>query len=303
MNTFIKGIVFICVSLTLNQAALALPPTINSAIYYTDCWYDNPFGSDGCHEVVCANVEGADFVQVIQEDPYISINLNQDPQGNWWCRFVENDGFTVERLQILAWNYVGGYIDSSEEYTNSLDKIIWMDAAKGISISDFSTSPVVSWKEDPDAQKYYLRVYDSAENEIYRSPQLISPEYQIPNNLLNDFEQYYFRLLNQNYDYDSSSEWHLENRSSTWIGFMPLSNLNGTGKGQSADRRLNAFVNMLNNAVILFEDGDIEEACDQLEAAHKKCDGEPRPPDLVEGDDAEAALEMIEALMTGFGCE
>ena len=288
-------------SLTLSQTALADPPSINSAIYYTDCWYHNPFGDDGCHEVVCAYVLDAHGVQVEQEG-YKTINLNKDPVGDWYCRFVENDGFTDEKLKIVAWNYFGTSIDSSYKYTNALDNIIWMYNAEGIKISDFSTSPIVSWEEDPDAQKYYLRVYDSLNNEIHRSPQLDDPKYKIPSNVLNNCQQYYFRLLNHNYDLDYSGL-HLENRSSTWIGFTPLSILDGTGSGQSADHRLNAFVSMLNNAIALFYDGDIEGACEQLEDALKKCDGNPRPPDLVEGDDASKAVEMIELFMTDFGCE
>jgi hypothetical protein len=227
------------------------------------------------------------------------IGLNPEPGGNWYCSFVENEGFTDESLKIVATITYFTWTETSEKYTNALDNIIWMDAADGIKISDFSTSPLVSWNEDPDAQRYYLRVYDSSNKEIHRSPQLESPEYQIPSNVLNNLQQYYFRLLNQNYD----GEWQMENRSSTWIGFMPLSKLYGTGEGKSADRRYNAFVNMLNNAVILFMDGDIEGACDQLADALEKCDGDPRPPDFIEGQDAEAAMEMIEALMADFGCE
>jgi hypothetical protein len=79
--------------------------------------------------------------------------------------------------------------------------------------------------------------------------------------------------------------------------------LEGSGAGASADGRLNAFENMLNTAVALFEDGDIEGACVQLAAAAGKCDGEEPPPDFVEGYDAAAVNGMIEGLMTDFGCE
>jgi hypothetical protein len=81
------------------------------------------------------------------------------------------------------------------------------------------------------------------------------------------------------------------------------SDLTGTGDGASADRRLNAFENMINTAVALFEDGDIAGACVQLAAAVGKCDGESPPPDLVEGDASEELEEMIEGLMTDFECE
>ena len=318
-NTFLKIIVFICVSLTLNLTAFA-QPTIEWADYYTDCWYDNPFGSDRCHEVVCAYVEGPEskqvFVQVIDETPghYKSINLTSE--GNWYCRFVENDGFVSDILLIRAWYQGPINIESSEKYTNTLDNIIWMDEADNISISDFSTSPLVSWDAETDVTRYYLRVLDSSNNEIHRSPPLDLPEYKIPSDVLTTYHQYYFRLLNQNYDDCFVYPWGqcLENRSSTWIGFTPIlsddikewienGGLEGTGDGPQADRRLNAFVNMLNNAAALFQDSDIEGACDQLEAASRKCDGEPRPPDFVEGTAAADMILMIESLMTDFGCE
>jgi hypothetical protein len=77
----------------------------------------------------------------------------------------------------------------------------------------------------------------------------------------------------------------------------------GVGEGNSAAGRLNAFVNMLQNAQILFNAGDIIGGCDQLAAAYRKCDGEEPPPDFVIGTAAEELRGMIETLMTDFGCE
>jgi len=79
--------------------------------------------------------------------------------------------------------------------------------------------------------------------------------------------------------------------------------LEGTGRGASADGRLNAFDNMLNNAMLLFENGDIEGACDQLAAASRKCDGQSPPPDFVDGDAVTDLQEMLDTLMNDFGCE
>jgi len=76
----------------------------------------------------------------------------------------------------------------------------------------------------------------------------------------------------------------------------------GTGNGSSPENRLNALSNMIEAAGDLIEAGEIEEACGQLMAAYRKCDGESPPPDFVEGAAREELAEMIDALMTSLGC-
>ena len=77
----------------------------------------------------------------------------------------------------------------------------------------------------------------------------------------------------------------------------------GDGSGNSAGKRLNAFENMIEACGDLIADGLDDQACDQLEAALKKCDGQPSPPDFVTGDAAEVLKSMIEVLRTTLGCE
>jgi hypothetical protein len=77
----------------------------------------------------------------------------------------------------------------------------------------------------------------------------------------------------------------------------------GHGPGKSAQNRLNAFRNMLEMAADLIDSGDIEEACTQLNACYKKCDGMHPPPDFVAGEAAPELRAMIENLMAHLGCE
>ena len=70
------------------------------------------------------------------------------------------------------------------------------------------------------------------------------------------------------------------------------------GEGASSDNRLNALVNMIENAGELIADGNISEAIQQLEAAYKKCDGNPTPPDFVEGNAASELATMIQDILT-----
>jgi hypothetical protein len=77
----------------------------------------------------------------------------------------------------------------------------------------------------------------------------------------------------------------------------------GAGPGRSADNRLNALINMIENARTLITSGNISEACGQLDAAYKKCDGELRPPDFVAGVAAVELADMILAIRASLGCE
>jgi hypothetical protein len=73
--------------------------------------------------------------------------------------------------------------------------------------------------------------------------------------------------------------------------------LTGDGPDNSGDNRLNALINMLEEAQSLIEAGLYEEACDQLWSTYRKCDGELRPPDFVTGEAAEDLAYMILAVM------
>lgn len=79
--------------------------------------------------------------------------------------------------------------------------------------------------------------------------------------------------------------------------------LMGEGEGESAEKRPNALTNMLERAATLIDDGLYDEACDQLRAAYKKCDGDPKPPDFVTGEAVEELAAMIQGVMESLGCE
>jgi hypothetical protein len=78
--------------------------------------------------------------------------------------------------------------------------------------------------------------------------------------------------------------------------------LKGSGPGRSAEGRLKALRNMLEEAEALIQQGDIKEACGQLRQAYLRTDGEPRPPDFVEGPAAGELAQMILDLMDDLGC-
>ena len=71
----------------------------------------------------------------------------------------------------------------------------------------------------------------------------------------------------------------------------------GKGRGKSAKNRLNAFVKMLESAESLIEEEQYDQACGQLRAAYKHCDGQNRPADFVAGDAASELADKIMALI------
>jgi PKD repeat protein len=79
--------------------------------------------------------------------------------------------------------------------------------------------------------------------------------------------------------------------------------LTGNGAGNSAENRLAAMQNMIEACGDLIEDELYDDACGQLAAALKKCDGLAKPPDFVAGEAAVVMKAMIEVLRTTLGCQ
>jgi hypothetical protein len=79
--------------------------------------------------------------------------------------------------------------------------------------------------------------------------------------------------------------------------------LTGDGPGNSAEHRLNALRNMIESAGYMIEQGQYEEACQQLMDVYRRVDGQPRPPDFVTGEAASQLAELILDLMADLGCQ
>jgi hypothetical protein len=78
---------------------------------------------------------------------------------------------------------------------------------------------------------------------------------------------------------------------------VALGTLEGNGNGNSANGRRKALRNMLEAASDLIIESSIEEACDQLNDALRRTDGNPRPPEFVKGTAAPELAIMIQNLI------
>jgi len=191
-------------------------PVIEGAIYYTDSWYSNPFGSpEEHHFVACAKVHGSAPIKVEAEDQNGTIVALPHDWENWYCKFVE-DELSTGILTITAKDGNGRI---AKKQSNNLDHIRRIKATHNIRFSNQTISPAIFWDPIVDADKYYVRIYQlSTQKEVFRSPRLKTTTYQVPGNILNAGTSYVFRILAQNYDVCSqhASGYCLENRSSTW---------------------------------------------------------------------------------------
>lgn len=200
--------------------AAAIPvlarPVIESAIYYTDFWYDNPLGwQTGHHFVACAKVQGPGPITVDAEDQKgTTVSLPHD-HGSWYCRFVDGE-LIGGTLTITATDRDGA---TAKKQSTHLDEPRKIRITRNIRFSNETVSPAIFWDPNMDAEGYYVRIYQtSTQKEVFRSPPLNSTTYQVPVPILNVGTSYVFRILAHDYDAcnQHSSGFCVENRSSTF---------------------------------------------------------------------------------------
>ena len=74
--------------------------------------------------------------------------------------------------------------------------------------------------------------------------------------------------------------------------------LTGTGKNEKqALNQLEKFCKLFEKACDLIKDGKTNKAMKELEKVYERVDGNPTPPDIVEGEAAEQLARQILALM------
>lgn len=78
--------------------------------------------------------------------------------------------------------------------------------------------------------------------------------------------------------------------------------LAGEGPGESAGGRLGALINMIEAAGDLINQGDYQQACQQLQDANERCDDDFPPPDFVAGTAREELAQMILNLRADLEC-
>ncbi len=76
----------------------------------------------------------------------------------------------------------------------------------------------------------------------------------------------------------------------------------GSGPGSSADGRLTALRDKIDEAIALIEADDISGACHKLQNVLNRVDGLPRPPDFATGDAADELRTLILEIRYSLGC-
>jgi hypothetical protein len=78
--------------------------------------------------------------------------------------------------------------------------------------------------------------------------------------------------------------------------------ITGTGSGNSAKGRLGAFHHMLVEVCELWNGDAVQDACDMLAAAAKKCDGQDKPGDFITGEGVADIMAAIETSPVATTC-
>jgi len=80
-------------------------------------------------------------------------------------------------------------------------------------------------------------------------------------------------------------------------------NLAGVGPGNSADKKVNALINMIKAARDLLAAGQTVKGCQQLAAMYHKVDGVSPPPDFVSGEATDELAGAIQEMRMYYGCQ
>jgi len=131
-------------------------------------------------------------------------------------------------------------------------------------------------------------------NAIYKS---------IPSDELSDPTLANTDLLFRTFALETPPEEQIEHISEFFDSSVQSGQLQGTGPGKSAQGRLGALKNMIDEAERLIDEGAISEACQQLHSIYLHIDGVTPPPDFVEGTAAAELAVKILTLMEDLGCE
>lgn len=216
MGCLVTATVWVMLLLAGAAISVQAQPVIESAVYYTDCWYDNPLGwQPGHHFVACARVYGSEPITVEATDQNgTTVSVPHD-WGTWYCKLV--DGELIPG--VLTITATDRNRATAKSQSNNLDHIRKIQAAQNIRFSNETISPAISWDPIADIEAYYVRIYQlSNKKEVFRSPRLERTVCQIPSHVMTIGTAYVFRILAHDYDVcrQHASGFCVENRSSTW---------------------------------------------------------------------------------------
>ena len=225
-----------------------------------------------------------------------------DPDGNT-SEFSNCISGGVSDMEILPLSHNFG--DMEIGTTSTL--IITISNVGNADLEVFSASPQADWNSDfqiTSAPNWPVMLPPTASTnvEITYTPSAEGPVESVLKISSNDPDESVVEVQLSGTGIVIPPEEKIENIIISFDESVDDGTLVGVGTGNSADNRLNALRNMLLEAQRLIDAGDYEAACDQLYSAYKKCDGEPNPPDFVEGESREELAEMITDLMQDLGC-
>jgi hypothetical protein len=241
------------------------------------------------------------------------------PGGDW-----ENKTYT-----FLIDQNLNGELDPGEptrQWEIPSGSIRQMDIPQNVTISG-GDHPTISWDSVPFADRYMVNFYSLTDDgfvdltaRLFTTGHMTATTFDYTGDIFEDGKRYAVWVQAREFHpyvwTNPAYQWLFINRSGIFTTYQAFvseiedfceqaasdGDLEGSGSGNSGDGRFNALMNMIAMAGDLINDGDIDGACGQLMAAYRKCDGDPHPPDFVEGPAASDLADMIMDLMDRYEC-
>ena len=198
--------------------------------------------------------------------------------------------FTIDGSQLsLHWDF-----SATTAYPDPVNVLFWH-----VIVQDHESGDLLCWYSQANASAEGTETLDLVPDRVYR----LYWGVDVGVNVWDEYGGAVLTLDLQDLGGGGGGNDKIVETMDFFDGSVEAGELEGQGPAQSADKRLNALRNMLENAAVLIEGGFYQEACDQLWDAYGKCDGDSKPPDLVAGDAAADLAQMILEVIDGLGCE
>ena len=153
-------------------------------------------------------------------------------------QFRGNGNYTLTPLppyvgQVGVWQITvtNQQSETVSALTSNLDRPRFIPLAQGVTFSDNSTTPTVTWNPvlfDADANpvtppvavdSYRVQILASNGDLLHESASLVAPQFVTPAGILASGQQVVYRIMANDVDFSDDSSSHLENRSNTFVCF------------------------------------------------------------------------------------
>jgi hypothetical protein len=207
-------------------------PAITKAVSFTETFANHPTRPDGWHLHLLADVDDPAGVQGnIQSVTSVNTDTVIDPatydlnhaSGNTYKEHPDINRDNIQRgtYRFTVLNNQGLIVQRDAA---PIDNPVELDVITGLSVSDYSTTPTVTFNPVAGADKYRLTIYNTPDlqKKIYQSSRSDTPSFDVPADLMTIGNDNYIRAEAHDINMDDGDGVDdLENRSLNHLTFTP----------------------------------------------------------------------------------